>query len=88
MSSLPDVRWREHVKRNVILSRRARLGGGAPHPPPQQLADIAILCIFLHEYIYLFVKQEKPEMDDLKKNFGPKGKIQKLRKIFVHILLF
>ena len=32
--------------------------------------------VFLHVYIYIFLKQEKPKMDDFKrkKKFGSKGK--------------
>ena len=35
--------------------------------------------MYTYSYVYMFLKQEKPEMDDFEeeKNFGSKGKILK-----------
>ena len=54
----------------------------------------------MYEYMYMFLKQERPEIDDFerRKKFGCNGKIlgkslkriplQNFHKIFVRILLF
>jgi len=47
------------------------------------------MYFFLHVLIYMFLKKEKPEMEDFerKKYFGSKGKILKLFSIFKENIL-
>ena len=70
---------REHVKKKLAFLADASAKDLTP-PPSELFADIAILCKFsfyIYKYI-MFLKQEKPEMDDFerKKDFGFKGKFQ------------
>ena len=59
-------------------------------PPPQLLANIAIVCnFFLHVEIYFF-RTKRPEMDDFreeKKSFGFNGKILLKISIFEENIL-
>ena len=68
------------VGRKKKLAFLASTSTKALTPPPLLLiADIAILCnFFLLIWIYMFLKQEKPEMDDFEKEqklCGSTGKI-------------
>ena len=50
----------------------------AKAPTPLDVSDFMYFKYFLHEYMCMFLKQEKTEIDDFerkKKNFGSKGKI-------------
>ena len=64
------TRIREHVKKTCILRPLP------PSPPPKAVSGHSISAIFLHVQIYMFLKQEMPEMDDfeVEKNLVPKEK--------------